>query len=59
MNFEPAEPPTDQPLRLPIQDIYRFDDRRILAGPDRVGHAQSRRPPGFRADQQSQHCQDD
>lgn len=25
-------PPTDQPLRLPIQDVYRFDHRRILAG---------------------------
>lgn len=22
----------DQPLRFPIQDVYRFDDRRILAG---------------------------
>ena len=27
-----AEPATHQPLRFPIQDIYRFDDRRILAG---------------------------
>jgi len=30
--FEPPKPLTDQPLRFPIQDIYRFDDRRILAG---------------------------
>jgi len=30
--FQPAAPATDQPLRLPIQDVYRFDDRRILAG---------------------------
>jgi len=30
--FRLAEPPTRQPLRLPIQDIYRFDARRILAG---------------------------
>jgi bifunctional enzyme CysN/CysC len=30
--FQPAEPPTRQALRLPIQDVYRFDDRRILAG---------------------------
>jgi bifunctional enzyme CysN/CysC len=30
--FEPAQPPTGQPLRFPIQDVYRFDDRRILAG---------------------------
>ena len=31
-DFRLADPPTRQPLRLPIQDIYRFDERRILAG---------------------------
>jgi bifunctional enzyme CysN/CysC len=30
--FNLAEPPTTQPLRFPIQDVYRFDARRILAG---------------------------
>jgi bifunctional enzyme CysN/CysC len=30
--FKVADMPTDQPLRFPIQDVYRFDDRRILAG---------------------------
>jgi bifunctional enzyme CysN/CysC len=25
-------PPVEQPLRFPIQDVYRFDHRRILAG---------------------------
>ena len=30
--FEPPKPLHDLPLRFPIQDIYRFDDRRILAG---------------------------
>jgi len=30
--FKLPEPPRDQPLRLPIQDVYRFDERRILAG---------------------------
>jgi len=30
--FEAATPPVDQPLRFPIQDVYRFDKRRILAG---------------------------
>jgi bifunctional enzyme CysN/CysC len=30
--FEPAQPPTGQPLRFPIQDVYRFDHRRVLAG---------------------------
>jgi bifunctional enzyme CysN/CysC len=31
-DFKIAELPKDQPLRLPIQDVYRFDERRILAG---------------------------
>ncbi len=31
-HFEPAPQTTDLPLRLPIQDVYKFDDRRILAG---------------------------
>jgi len=30
--FEVGNPPTHLPLRFPIQDIYRFDHRRILAG---------------------------
>ena len=30
--FKLAERPAHQPLRFPIQDIYRFDERRILAG---------------------------
>jgi bifunctional enzyme CysN/CysC len=30
--FRVAEPPVNQPLRFPIQDVYRFDERRILAG---------------------------
>jgi bifunctional enzyme CysN/CysC len=31
-DFKVSELPKDQPLRLPIQDVYRFDERRILAG---------------------------
>ena len=31
-DFKTAEPPKNQPLRFPIQDVYRFDQRRILAG---------------------------
>ena len=31
-DFKVAELPKDQPLRMPIQDVYRFDDRRIFAG---------------------------
>ncbi len=30
--FTPPLPPAHGPLRLPIQDVYRFDARRILAG---------------------------
>jgi bifunctional enzyme CysN/CysC len=30
--FKVTDLPENQPLRFPIQDIYRFDDRRILAG---------------------------
>ncbi len=30
--FKLAELPQNQPLRFPIQDVYRFDHRRILAG---------------------------
>src|SRR5882724_1230337 len=30
--FELAQAPANQPLRFPIQDVYRFDERRILAG---------------------------
>lgn len=30
--FDAPVPRTDAPLRMPIQDIYRFDERRILAG---------------------------
>jgi bifunctional enzyme CysN/CysC len=30
--FKISELPKDQPLRFPIQDVYRFDERRILAG---------------------------
>jgi bifunctional enzyme CysN/CysC len=30
--FEPPKSLCEQPLRFPIQDVYRFDDRRIIAG---------------------------
>jgi phosphoadenylyl-sulfate reductase (thioredoxin) len=30
--FAPAQPATALPLRLPVQAVYRFDDRRIVAG---------------------------
>lgn len=30
--FDPPGPAANRPLRFPIQDVYRFDERRILAG---------------------------
>jgi len=30
--FTVSDLPANQPLRFPIQDVYRFDERRILAG---------------------------
>lgn len=30
--FEPPVSAQDQPLRFPVQDVYRFDERRIIAG---------------------------
>jgi bifunctional enzyme CysN/CysC len=30
--FAPARAPVDRPLRLPVQDVYKFDERRIIAG---------------------------
>jgi bifunctional enzyme CysN/CysC len=31
-SFMPNASPIDRPLRLPVQDIYKFDHRRIIAG---------------------------
>jgi bifunctional enzyme CysN/CysC len=30
--FEPPKRLTELPLRFPVQDVYRFDDRRLIAG---------------------------
>ncbi|HEX2527947.1 MAG TPA: adenylyl-sulfate kinase [Geminicoccus sp.] len=30
--FVPRARPTEAPLRLPVQDVYKFDQRRIIAG---------------------------
>jgi bifunctional enzyme CysN/CysC len=30
--FVPRELPTELPLRMPVQDVYKFDQRRIIAG---------------------------
>jgi bifunctional enzyme CysN/CysC len=38
--FDQAPSVEKQPLRFPIQDIYRFDDRRILAGRIETGTVQ-------------------
>src|SRR6516165_4899836 len=31
-HFSPAKPLADLPLRIPVQAVYKFDDRRIIAG---------------------------
>jgi len=31
-SFHPTPRPTDLPLRLPVQDVYKFDARRIIVG---------------------------
>jgi bifunctional enzyme CysN/CysC len=31
-SFRPTAQPTELPLRLPVQDVYKFDDRRIVVG---------------------------
>src|ERR1700742_4470268 len=36
--LEPARPLASLPLRLPVQAIYKFDDRRIVAGRIESGH---------------------
>src|SRR5246500_3048449 len=36
--LEPARPPEQLALRLPVQAIYKFDDRRIVAGRIESGH---------------------
>jgi bifunctional enzyme CysN/CysC len=39
--LEPARPLASLPLRLPVQAIYKFDDRRIVAGRIESGHLAS------------------
>lgn len=31
-SFEQARPPTERPLRFPVQDVYRYDEERIIVG---------------------------
>jgi len=31
-SFQVLTIPTEQPLRFPVQDVYKFDDRRLIAG---------------------------
>jgi phosphoadenylyl-sulfate reductase (thioredoxin) len=37
-SFAPAKPLAALPLRLPVQAVYKFDDRRIVAGRIESGH---------------------
>ncbi len=36
--FQPPVAPLELPLRFPVQDVYKFDDRRIIAGRIESGH---------------------
>ncbi len=47
--FVVTDRPLNQPLRFPIQDVYRFDERRIPRGPRRIRFYQSRRQIDFLA----------
>ena len=37
-HFQPPASARELPLRFPVQDVYRFDDRRIIAGAGGIGH---------------------
>ena len=41
--FAPAQPASALPLRLPVQAVYKFDDRRIIAGRIESGTHRGRR----------------
>lgn len=38
--FSPLARPINRPLRFPVQDVYKFDERRIIAGRIESGHLQ-------------------
>ena len=40
-NFTPPVLPTDRPLRFPVQDVYKFDERRIIVGRIESGRLQT------------------
>ena len=47
-----STPLVDLPLRFCVQDVYRFDDRRIIAGTDRERNVEGGGRTGFFAGQQ-------
>ena len=46
-HFQGRPSPRRPPLRFPVQDVYRFDERRILAGRVESGTRPGRRPLVF------------
>ena len=56
--FKAARSLGDQPLRFPIQDVYRFDHRRILAGRVESGRIKVGDRLVFAPEQQDQHGED-
>ena len=57
--FDYQELPTERPLRMPVQDVYKFDQRRIIAGRVESGTLRGRRRGGVLAVQQDRRDQDD
>ena len=54
----PARPLDELPLRLPVQAIYKFDDRRIVAGRIESGQSAGRRRDRHHAGRQDRQDQD-
>ena len=51
--LKPQERDADLPLRFCVQDVYRFDERRIIAGRIETGTSEGRGPAGLFAGEQN------
>ena len=59
MSLRSDHAPIGQPLRFCVQDVYRFDERRIIAGRDRKRGVAGRRRAGvFAGEQDCGRCDD-
>ncbi len=57
--FQPPASVSELPLRFPVQDVYRFDERRIIAGRVESGDDPRGRQIDFLAEQQAGGGEDD